>query len=302
MFRFKTILKQNRMGKLFLLFVSIIFWFEIKAQIVEVQYDYNNVGDCIFGAANNSKTPIYLNLIFTSLENTRFTEALPYVKKLEPGYNGLFTLLRESETGAPIFIFEIKTFRSNPIPEVNLDFPYLIPFAQGTTVNPVNIESIKGFWGAEEPKNWKATGFEANAGDFVYAARQGQIVEITGENRSGDPKTWYNAWTNVITLLQPDGTLIVYKNVTDGNKNLKINQIIQAGEKLGEVAQNSSEVILLVYHNLLNSSDLQFIIPVFVTAQGKTEILNPALHIEVIHPNEVRALEMTKKEQRKFLK
>lgn len=290
------------MLKLFLLVVLIFFWVENNAQFVEVQYDYNNVGDCIFGAANNSKTPLYLNLIFTSLENTRFTENMPYVKKLEPGYNSLFTLLREPDLSPPFFIFEIKTFRSNPIPEINLDFPYLIPFAPGTTVKPVNVENINGFWGNDEPKSWKATGFEASPGDLVYAARQGQIVEIAGENRGGDPKTWYNTWTNAITILQSDGTLITYKNVTDRNKKLKVNQIIQAGEMLGEVTQNSSKIILMVYHNLLSSSDLQFIIPVFVTAPGKTEILNPALNIEVVHPNEVRALEMTKKEQRKFLK
>lgn len=290
------------MLKLFLLVVLIFIWVENNAQFVEVQYDYNNVGDCIFGAANNSKTPLYLNLIFKSLENTRFTENMPYVKKLEPGYNSLFTLLREPDLSPPFFIFEIKTFRSNPIPEINLDFPYLIPFAPGTIVKPVNVENINGFWGNDEPKSWKATGFEASPGDHVYAARQGLIVEIAGENRGRDPKTWYNTWTNAITLLQSDGTLITYKNVTDRNKNLKVNQIIQAGEILGEVAQNSSEIVLMVYHNLLNSSDLQFIIPVFVTAPGKTEILNPALNIEVVHPNEVRALEMTKKEQRKFLK
>lgn len=290
------------MLKLFLLVVLIFIWVENNAQFVEVQYDYNNVGDCIFVAANNSKTPLYLNLIFTSLENTRFTENMPYVKKLEPGYNSLFTLLREPDLSPPFFIFEIKTFRSNPIPEINLDFPYLIPFAPGTTVKPVNVENINGFWGNDEPKSWKATGFEASPGDLVYAARQGQIVEIAGENRGGDPKTWYNTWTNAITLLQSDGTLITYKNVTDRNKKLKVNQIIQAGEMLGEVTQNSSKIILMVYHNLLSSSDLQFIIPVFVTVPGKTEILNPALNIEVVHPNEVRALEMTKKEQRKFLK
>lgn len=290
------------MLKLFLLVVLTFIWVKNNAQFVEVQYDYNNVGDCIFGAANNSKTPLYLNLIFTSLENTRFTENMPYVKKLEPGYNSLFILLREPDLSPPFFIFEIKTFRSNPIPEINLDFPYLIPFAPGTTVKPVNVENINGFWGNDEPKSWKATGFETSPGDIVYAARQGQIVEIAGENRGGDPKTWYNTWTNTITILQSDGTLITYKNVTDRNKNLKVNQIIQAGEILGEVAHNSSEIILMVYHNLLNSSDLQFIIPVFVTISGKTEILNPALNIEVVHPNEVRALEMTKKEQRKFLK
>jgi len=284
-----------------LIFLILSFSFsEINAQLVEVQYDFNNVGDCIFGASNNSKTPVYINLFFTNIENTTFKETLPYVKKLEPGYTGLFTLLRESEM-APQFIFDIKTYRSNPLSNVNLDFPYLIPFAPGTIVKPVDVKNIAGFWGDSEPKSWKATGFVAKQGEPVYAARQGQIVEITGETQTGDAKTWYHTWTNTITLLQPDGTLIAYKNVIDKNNSLKINQKIQAGQILGEVAPNSAEIIILIYHNILNSPGFQFIIPQFVTSPGKIEILNSALNIDVVHPNEVRGLEMTKKEQKKYL-
>jgi hypothetical protein len=285
-----------------LFFLIFTFSFaKISAQLVEVQYNYNNIGDCIFGASNNSKTPIFLNLSFTNIEYTTFDESLPYVKKLNPGYTGLFTLLRQ-EDNAPQFIFDIKTYRSNPLPDVNLDFPYLVPFAPGTMVKPVDVKNMAGFWGAEEPKSWKATGFAANPGDPVYAARQGQIVEIAGPTRESDSKTWYHTWTNAITLLQPDGTLITYKNVIDKDKKLELNQKIQAGEKLGEVAPNSSEIVLTMYHNVLSSPDLQFVIPVFVTSQGKTEIVNSALNIEVVHPVEIRGLEMTKKEQRNLLK
>jgi hypothetical protein len=283
----------------------LIFTFAVpgtKAQPIEVQYNYNNLGDCSFGASNNAKTPLFMHLYFTNLENTRFTEPLPYVKKLEPGYTGLFTLQREMDMDPPSFIFEIETFRSNPIPNINLDFPYLIPFEPGATIQPFDVKNIDGFWGNQNPEMWRASGFIANPGEKVYAARQGQIVEIVGETRNGDPKTWYHTWTNSITLLQPDGTLITYKNVVDKNSELELNQKIHAGEYLGEVANNSSELILLVYHNVIKSSELHFVIPVFVTAQGKTEILNSTLNIEVVHPTEIRILEMTKKEQKKLLK
>jgi len=290
------------MYKICLILIFAFASLTIKAQLVDVQYNYNSVGDCIFGAGNNSKTPVYLHLFFTSLENTRFMESLPYVKKLDPGYTGLFTLSREMDLDAPYFIFEIKTFRSNPIPEINLDFPYLVPFKPGAMVKPFDVKEIDGFWGNETPKSWRATGFFAQAGEPVYAARQGQIVEIVGKTRGEDAKLWYHTWTNSITLLQPDGTLITYKNVIDKDGRLELNQKIQAGEILGEVAPNSSEVVLMIYHSELDSPDLHFIIPLFLTAPGKTEILNSALNIEVVHPAEVRGLEMTKKEQKKMLK
>jgi hypothetical protein len=288
------------MCKITVLLIFVFSFLRNSAQLVEIQYDYNNVGDCIFGANNYAKTPLFINLFFTNIENTTFKEKSPYVKKVDPGFTALFTLLREMEN-APQFIFDIKTYRSNPVASVNLGFPYLVPFAPGTRVKPVDIKNIAGFWGDESPKSWKATGFGAEPGDAVYAARQGQIVEIVGENRTGDPKLWYNTWTNSITLLQPDGTLITYKNVIDKENKLEPNQKIQAGQILGEIAPNSSEIVLMIYHNTLNSPDLQFVIPLFVTSPGKTEILNSALNIEVVHPLEIVGLEMTKKEQKKFL-
>ncbi|MGE0020520.1 MAG: hypothetical protein AB7S72_12690 [Draconibacterium sp.] len=286
-----------------LLFGSfIITVFASKAQLVDVEYNYNNVGDCILGAHNQSKTPLYMNLWFTTLENTSFREPLPYIKKLDPGFNSLFTLPRESDEGAPYFIFQVKTFRSDPVPVINLDFPYLIPFEPGAAVKPVDVKNIDGFWGADAPKAWKATGFEATPGMSVFAARQGQIVEITGERRTGDAQTWYSTWTNAITLLQPDGTLIIYKNVTDPKGNLTLNQKIHAGELLGEVAPGVNEVVVVVCHYSLYAEGLQFLIPQFLTAPGKIEIVNSAQTIQVVHPNEVRGLEMTKKEQRQLLK
>ncbi len=273
-----------------------------KAQLVNVEYNYNNVGDCILGAYNQTKTPLFMNLWFTTLENTTFRENLPYIKKLDPGYNVLFTLARESDEGAPSFIFQVKTFRSDPVPLINLDFPYLVPFAPGTVVKPVDVKNIDGFWGAEVPKAWKATGFEATPGMSVFSARLGQIVEITGARRTGDAQTWYNTWTNAITLLQPDGTLIIYKNVIDPHGNLTLNQKIHAGELLGELAPGATELVVVVCHYSLYAEGLQFFIPQFLTAPGKTEIVNSAQTIEVVHPNEVRGLEMTKKEQRQLLK
>lgn len=288
------------MHRIFFILILSFSFFRAQSQFVEIHYNYNNVGDCIFGAHNNAKTPLFVNFFFTNLENTTFRETLPYVKKLEPGFTSLFTLMREEEM-APQFIFDIKTYRSNPLPEINLNFPYLIPFAPGTVVKPVDVKSIAGFWGDTEPKSWKATGFAANPGDPVYAARQGQIVEIAGSTRTGDANAWYHAWVNSITLLQADGTLITYKNVVDKESSLKINQKIQAGQVLGEVAPESSEIVLMIYHNTLKSNDLLFVIPLFVTAPGKIEIVNSALNIEVVHPKEVRGIEMTKKEQKKFL-
>lgn len=282
------------------IFILVFCVFELNAQSVEVRADYNSIGDCMFGAHNNFKTPVFLNINFADLQNTSFNEPLPYVKMLEPGYNDLFTLERDLDADVPRFNYEIKSFKSNPLADVNLDFPYLLPFAPGTKVKAFDVKNIDGFWGNETPKSWSATGFLAKPGQSVYAARQGRVVEITGANRSGEPQSWYHTFTHSITLLQTDGTLICYKNVV--NKNLKLNEKVHAGELLGEVVSGAREIVLLIFHQSLHSKDLMFVIPQFQVEQNKPGIVNPVEEYTVIHPDKVRGLEMTKREKRKLLK
>lgn len=283
----------------FLLFLFLIT--KIQAQLVEVQADYNGVGDCIFSAYNNSETPMFLNLNFADLENTSFPEPLPYVKMLEPGFNSLFTLERDLDADVPRFNYEIAAFKSNPVADVDLRFPYLLPFSPGTKVKVFDVRNIDGFWGNETFKSWAATGFFCRPGEPVFASRRGIVVEIVGDIRKGDPQTWYHTFTNAITVLQPDGTLICYKNVVDKSAKLKVNQIIYPGQQIGEIALGANEMLLLIFHQSLHTKDLRFIIPEFMVDEKKQAIVNSALEYMVVHPVEVRALEMSKKEKRKIL-
>lgn len=287
------------MNKLFSLIFFTLLFGNLNAQLVEVRAEYNGVGDCVFSAHNNSKTPIFLNIDFADLENTTFNETLPYIKKLDPGFNSLFTLQRDLDADVPRFNYQMKSYRSNPSTIVNLDFPYLIPFQPGTKVRAKEVENIDGFWGTQKLKSWVAIGFNANPGDKVYASRQGIIVEIAGEVKQGESMYWYHTWNKSITLLQTDGTLMCYRNVLA--KNLELNQKVYAGELLGEVVAGAKDLILLIYQNSLSSDELRFIIPQFYVNENEVEIVNQAKEYLVEHPNSVRGLEMSKKEKKKIL-
>lgn len=284
-----------------LIFIAVLFsCHNLKAQ-VQVQADYNALGDCLFSAYNNATVPVYLQINFADLENTYFSEPLPYVKRLAPGFNNLFTLPRDPDADVPRFNYDIKTFRSDPMAQVDLDFPYLMPFAPGSKVTVFDVKEINGFWGKDGLDSWSATGFEAKPGDAVYAARTGIVVEIVGAERKGDPKSWYHAWNNSITLLQPDGTLICYRNVVASSEKLKVGDILYAGQEMGKVAGGADNIKLLIFHDSLHTRNLLFVIPQFVTDETGNGILNSSTTYTVAHPREIRALEMSKKEQRRIL-
>lgn len=287
--------------KNFFLLVFSFSIFSVNAQLVDVQADYNAMGDCIFSADNNSKAPVYLHLNFADLQNTSFTETLPYVKRLTPGFNALFTLQRDLDADVPRFNYEVKSFRSNPMAIVDLKFPYLIPFSEGEKIRVFDVENINGFRGSSKLDSWSATGFNAKSGDAVYASRNGVVVEVVGAKRNEDSQTWYNGWNNNITVLQPDGSLICYRNVVDKLKKIKVGETIYAGQVIGEVAPDANNVLLLIYHHSINTKGLIFIIPQFVIEEGKNKIVNSATEYVVAHPVSVRSLEMTKKERKKIL-
>ena len=290
------------MKKTFILIFLFIGLYTVNAQPIEVQANYNSIGDVEFVAYNNTPAPVFLNVNFADLQNTSFDEPLPYIKKLEPGFNTLFTLQRDLDANAPRFNYDIKFFRSNPMAEINLDFPYLIPLKPGVTASVFDVKSIEGFWGSEEPDSWVATGFKVLPGQPVYASRTGTVVEVVGAVRDGEPANWYHTWTNSVTVLQPDGTLICYRNVVDKNKKLKVNEKVYAGEQIGVVPPNSNELILMLFQNSLSSDDLRFIIPQFVNGVGEIELLISSKEYKVEHPEKIRGMEMTRRERRKLLK
>lgn len=290
------------MNKLFLIATFLFLLSNANAQLVEVQANYNGVGDVDFVAYNNTPAPLFLNVDFADLENTTFNEPLPYIKLLEPGFNTLFTLQRYPDADVPRFNYQIKSFKSDPMALADLDFPYLIPFSTGKEVSVFDVKSLTGFWGTNLPESWNATGFHATSGEPVFASRTGIIVEIVGAQRTGEPQTWYHTWNNSITVLQPDGTLICYRNVLDNSKKLKVNEKIFAGQQLGVVASGSSEVIILIFQHSLNSTDLRFVIPQFVIGENESGILLSSQKYKVVHPIEIKGREMNNREKRRNLK
>jgi hypothetical protein len=292
----------NNFYKFYSLIVLLLICIEANAQFAEVQANYNSSGDVDFVAYNNSPAPLFLNIDFADLENTTFNEPLPYIKLLQPGFNTLFTLHREPGADVPRFNHQIKIFKSDPWSLADLDFPYLIPLAPGEEVSPFEVKSLEGFWGSAEPQSWNATGFSVRPGQQVFAGRTGIIVEIAGAQRTGDPQTWYHTWNNSITLLQPDGTLICYRNVSDNTKKLKVGEKIFAGQPLGTSSAFSNELVVVIFQHSINSPDLRFVIPQFVTGEKETGVLLVSKRYKAIHPAEIKKLELTKKEIRRYIR
>ena len=285
------------------IFILVTFFYNLPsfAQLVEVHANYTDNGDVEFIAYNNTIVPLFLKIDFADLQNTKFYEPLPYLKKLQPGFNTLFTLARDFDASdVPRFHYEIKVYRSNPLAYINLDFPYLIPFETGQVIHSFNVKGIDGFFTKNEPPKWSATGFYVRPGQKVCAARNGIVVEINGSQINENKLPLYSTWKNTVTILQSDGTLACYRNVMDKKGKLKPGNKVFAGQVFGEVPSNATEFIFLVYVENFQNSELDFIIPQFVTGDKKTDMIISEKEIQIVHPKKIITMEMTGREARKF--
>ncbi|MCY1722190.1 hypothetical protein OU798_17685 [Prolixibacteraceae bacterium Z1-6] len=263
---------------------------------VEVRTEYYH-GNRIFSAHNNAKFPVYLHLYFKEISKLSFREKEPYVKLLQPGFNELFTLENYSERGQPPFEYTIKYYPSNPLAEVDLDFPYLFPFEEETTVVPKKVKSIDNFLTKYKTAGWSANGFYTLAGQVVCASRTGIVVEILTE-REEDIIVPNHKRTSQITLLHANGTLACYLNVSATKSGLELNQKIYAGEGFAEIVSGADELIVLFYKNQLLSEELDFLVPKFQIDETEVKPVIYEKEYVVVHPVSVKVLELTKKEQR----
>ena len=267
---------------------------------VEIRTAYmTEENSTIFSAYNKTKAPVYIYLSFDEVSRLSFHEEQPFVRRLDKGLNDLFTLEQSRENGIPRFPYSVKIYKSNPLADVDLEFPYLIPLQPGKNVQVVDITSLNTLGTNKKHQAFLATGFKVSTGDAIFAARTGEVVEIAGRKRTNKSANWYNKWTNCVTVLQADGTLICYKNCK--TKKLQLGQKIYAGQQIGEVVDGSEPLILVIYHDLLTEKFPRFIIPQFATSERKVEVLISSGTYTVIHPDDIKAMEMTRRERKKYI-
>ncbi len=285
------------MKNFFYLLISFFISTTVFAQKIEVQASYTDIGDVEFVAYNNTRVPLFLFINFADLSNATFDEALPYVKMVTPGYNDLFTLRRHLDAEAPRFNYEIDQFVSNPVANVDLDYPYLLPFKPQTKVQSVAIEDFKHPY-KKFFADYYSTIFKVLPAAPVYACRNGVVVAIKKDGVV--PASAYPGGYNSVTVLQSDGTLITYQNIIP--KKLKEGKKIYAGEQIGNLLPQDSSLIIFITQNQLDSHELKPIIPKFQVDEEKVELVIGNRTFNVVHPKSVRGKEMTRREKRRHLK
>ena len=257
---------------------------------LQVRYNYDSAGNANFIADNYTNIPVYLALDFNYLENASFSYDLPYIKRIEPGTTELFVIYKEPDQPGPRFNIETRWYMSNPEPDTDPGFPYLIPAKGGTTVR---ISPVRA------GENSRSVGFVLLGSGEVHAARKGVVIRVFGQN---DPRLPLEGQVkqNFIQILHKDGTVGEYSNFAFNRIICKTGQEVIPGQILGEAARVEGNYFIefSLFHSDLNSENPKYLIPEFYLGKDRVTQLDESEEYKSVHDNQVIVKELSRKERR----
>lgn len=267
----------------------------------------------VFSANNQSVAKQTIILDLNGGRYGRADSGLPLIKVLLPGSNRLLTLSDVKQ--GPGYGF---TWVSGCIETKPKAVDYLLPVSPGKTTRIDTLFNIEEtYLGKDKPKNWTAFTFSAQAGDTIFAARRGTIINIQeGKNISSGENISYAKARNFVVIEHEDCTRARYELFAKNGVFHDLGHKVEAGSPLGTIVDgsnyvNGSHLRFSVYYPELSRPLLKemrkvsgvtysnvFIVPSFYNIEN----LKVRESYQSEHPESVIFQEMTKREIKKWKK
>jgi murein DD-endopeptidase MepM/ murein hydrolase activator NlpD len=112
----------------------------------------------------------------------------------------------------------------------NSAYRYALPYAQDT-----HHTLVQGFGGGYSHFGASrfALDFAMPVGTEVYAAREGQVIDIQAKHNRGGPSRGYSRYANFITILHDDGTTGEYYHLKQDGVAVALGAKINRGQLIG---------------------------------------------------------------------
>jgi hypothetical protein len=286
-----------------LLFILFIFHQKLLVaqldQISDVTYTGENIYQSVkiiarstnnfklaFFAVNNSFYRFEIIISFNEIKNLS-----PYVKeKVYTVGHGQTMLLSLSivDENMPIgYDYKYVTAISLSEEVIDESFQYLYPFGANKNINDFISSDFEqhGYYS-----------FNMNKGDTVYSCRKGLVA--VGPVKNDDQIRMFNPGS--LEVLNEDGTILIYSNMEEEDVFVKAGETIFPGQPLGKIKTDNLNLRLMAIkpHRVIEFQKITFFNPCkkFSTSDVEKE------HCLSVYPQELVLKEMTKREEKKYLK
>lgn len=276
------------------------------AQItIETERDEN--GNVQFFSKNPEIVPYSVILNFETLQNMTSTGGGSVLGVAMPGRIRLATLKPTLAGQGTNYSFTYSFAKGNVYGKNKMAPVYLIPVKEGVKVQAVLMTTIENRLGKDEVENpYRGVSFRFEEPTTIVAPRKGIVSEIKMQENPGGENLDYTSSENQIELYHEDGTFTRIMVLKSGSQKVKVGQVVFPGDELAESGgenYNSGRHVRMVCLKTerLGTEKLKYTnIPVkFSTPTGNRE-MSQSEELEVIFPEEIIILEMSKKEMKVY--
>jgi hypothetical protein len=223
-------------------------------RVIEVKHEQDSQGNYNFSCTNRAYCNYILEINFTSLDNAKPDQPLPYQAVVKPGSNKLFKLSKENAANPIQFKYQIGYFKGCLSPTVDSEFTYLLPISPGKEAQAYEVQNrTKPVAGDPESKNWYSVRLRMKPGDTLYAARRGIITEVDVSSNLNDSGVASVGSGNYIEIVHGDCSFGHYGVLKKNSSFVRPGQLVQAGEPIGLIGGDrygrGSEVRFSVSYN-----------------------------------------------------
>jgi hypothetical protein len=300
------------------IYLTFIFTFSLlhlnaQQQAVQVKYEQKSDNSVNFSYSCNSPGNHFLLLKFINLQNSNY---------FQKGHNihgrlGTLTTLKPMEVNKPInFQYTYSFWKGKGLKEYKNTKQYLMPYQEGKKVKVNTASHLGQFFDQKVPDSWLSYSFNSEAPDSIFAARKGEVVEVTNIYKNDTTEHLiYTKNRNEIVVEHEDGTLGKYSGLEYNKIKVKEGDIVLPGSFLGIVGREGNDpknyllFFTLYYLNISKMTsepgenrqygiEYIYVTPKFFNTK-MDEPLVPGIY-EVKYDRNIIISEMSKKEKKKF--
>lgn len=283
-----------------------------QARIMELSSEYNSQNQFVITAKKFTPGSVYLEIEFSELSNGDYMKR-SLSRTLKSG-GEVLKISPISRDSYPTVRYSYRCWQANPEAAPDTSFVYRLPYSQHIKRKVTPLRLI-GTADKRRNVNWYSLQFSMQPGDTIYAARMGNVIEVT----KADPKdnieslstgrTTYHANVNEILVEHEDGTYARYSVldsvfVREGDRVNPATPLGLSGSYDGAFYQTrlsiySMKILPKTAINSQTTFEYHYIHPVFSTTVGEIELTmheeyQPAVSVDLI------TKEMSKREARKY--
>lgn len=238
-----------------------------------------------FTAINSTYYPFELAITFSVFENLTPRPSVRPIT-LSHGLNNLYTLSVQVPGVGYGYRYTYLYWLKPSDKIIDEKFPYLIPLKEGKTVISKNNLTGKIL-----------NSFAGKQGDTIYSMRRGLVTAVPHS------ETMYFRISNddCLEVLQPDGTYMIYHNLSKNDMFTAPGKSVLPGEPIGVMSDSA-----YIYVSLLKVSETKNILenqPItYSTGREETASYDEFKGVnKSVHPIEIITREMNHREMKKIL-